>query len=1635
MPPENDAPPDVEELDADDLVAADAPADAAGVLDRALADARAPRDDAARARRIGYYEREIDALSHGGDPDKGRIALYQHEVGELLEASGDEGAAVKAYAKALQSDATLKPNLWAIRRVFQRRALWPNLLKLLDAELRFAKSDAERAELLVEKGQLLEDKLRDVAQAKDCYLKAAEAHPSSVAAWMALEKLYVRDGDQAGEAQALRGLANATAEPARKVALLLDLARLLAATSLDQAVETCREAFAVGVEQERVLDELEVLAERGKRAADQLWALDARAKLAEDGLAALGVAERITQTERLVALLDRARETALALDAPDAPEFRDRAWGYLQRALEAAPGEPLLARELAELAERLGRWDDLAAALGRRLDSATPGARLGLQLERADALRRAGKPAEADACEADVVRDAPGHLGVLVAREREALRAGDWERLATLYLAEADLAAEGRTPSNAPDATWAATARVQAAAVYAEKLGKLAEAQTALERALEAVPGFRAATAALERVYARAGKHTEHAALLEKELEAQPDPARAERLLETLIAVRESGLDDPAGAAVAARRLVELKPDDVRVRARLVELDRAAARWAEAADDLAGLARIVADDRKLEALLERAEILERRLGDEPAAAAAYKEALALRPGEPRAAEAFEQLSRRRRAQPTDAPPAQAWDDLAQALRREAEASLSPERITAVLLKLGEIHERERQNFDDAAQAYRDLLDRAPGQPAALRGLARAYAQLGDHARRAETLEQEVETIQDTESRAGALVELGELYEDALKKDELADDAFARALKVDPSVAAHAAFGRLRTGVRRRDAAQLAEALDRLIGLTNEPGPARAALLEERALAERAVDAARAAELLQQSLADTASPSALLMRAQLAARGGDGRQLGVALEALAAAATDARAAAALDRRAGVLALAGGAAAHGGDAKAALDEAATRLKRAQSRVPTDGDVLVPLCDTVADAAALEHRALLAQGAAQVEWIVEWAEALEAAGRLAESARAAERALEADPRHLSALELLRRLARAGGDERGTARATARLAGEVMESERAAMLYAEAARTFEHVGLPDAAAGAWRAVLDRTPLDGTAFARARELIAARYAEDKEPGALVELYTHRLAHVQDAVDRVTLLSERATLLEREGDRAGAERDLRAMLDAQPDHPAATRRLGELLAADPNARAEALTLLARYVELDIDAQEKRAARVRMAELEEASAQYDAAVAHLEAAVELAPSQEAAVAEHERLAQLYTRQRKWQQAADTLARVAQLSPAGDARAAVEVRIADLYRDGFRDPKSAVGHLLHALEQAPLALEALSRLTQLADQGHVVQLQLDERLERAVAEATRRVGDDPASAAGYAALARVHGWRGDEDARVIAAQAQALAAGEPPPAREGAIEPSRELSAASWERMLSEDARGVALDVWRAAGEAAPKVLGPAVETFGVGKAERANAKGTPTSWIPIDKIARAFGCKDYELYVTKDRDACHATGAQLVCGMGFADRLGPRTRFRAAQKLALVRDRLPSLERLSEDELGVFFVACARVAEVAAPLALKRWANDPRAESMTKALSKAAGRKERKAIAALAPRLGDIIAPETWRRAVLDGATRAALVVGGDLPAAFEELALTANDPRARELMRFATSHDFLALRRELGLRS
>src|SRR5688572_3007756 len=173
---------------------------------------------------VALYEDEA-----GADPaDPKRAARLLHEAAHLRERRmGLLREAAKTYTRSLTADPTLQPNTWALCRLFLGRGFWDNLVRLLDAELRFAPLPAasDRADVLVEKGRLLEDRLGREEEARACYRSALELDPTHPAALLALWSAALRAGVQAEVVQALTGLAARVAEPEARALLTVELAR------------------------------------------------------------------------------------------------------------------------------------------------------------------------------------------------------------------------------------------------------------------------------------------------------------------------------------------------------------------------------------------------------------------------------------------------------------------------------------------------------------------------------------------------------------------------------------------------------------------------------------------------------------------------------------------------------------------------------------------------------------------------------------------------------------------------------------------------------------------------------------------------------------------------------------------------------------------------------------------------------------------------------------------------------------------------------------------------------------------------------------------------------------------------------------------------------------------------------------------------------------------------------------------------------------------------------------------------------------------------------------------------------------------------------------------------------------------
>ncbi|TMQ08683.1 MAG: hypothetical protein E6J91_32555 [Deltaproteobacteria bacterium] len=951
------------------------------------------------------------------------------ELGDVYERRlAYEARAAKAYRRALGLDPALRANLWAIRRVFYRRALWPNLVKLIDAEVGYARDDHERADLLLEKARICAEHMNDAGEARAALLEATQIAPQHQAALLELERLVARGGDVGKLLDVWELLAEAVEHPARKIAYWLEVARAAAQTEHGRAQAAFDQAasLAQGAPE---------LAEAHGAPGDVTAAIDALvAQLTAvlggtDAAAAAAEPERAQRIRReLVAL--RRRQAQLARG-----ESAERAWDVLQQAIALLPGEPLVLSDLTELAEELGRYDALAELVQSwQAVEGDPGRAMVLSIRRADALLRGGQREEARSLLASLEASAPGFIVLTSAAERDALARGDAGDLARTYLAAAQAAllgtwlGPGQQP--VPDPAAAAALYVQAAELLAYEVGgaeALDEARGALGKALEAVPDHPVALEALTELDDTTGNLAEALARLKTQAAAVEGDARRALVERAIRLARSHGELD--AVLQLETELVELAPSDLALRWRLEATLAQLGRDDDRAQLLTELAGLEPDAMRRGTALLAAARLRERGGAVEQATELYRQVLALWPEDTFARESLIDLLRAQ----------EKWTELVTERRTEARALPDGAAARRALREAAWVLEVRLGDTASAAQVYDEWLGRLPEDRTALEGAARCRASFGDRlgevtARRA---------IADIDPSPESQWLLGRALERSGQFDDAADVFRALALHDDASVAAtSAALALADLASARADTVMRVEATASLAGRTTEPRLG-AALAEDSGWMYALVleDFERA----QQSFAaaTTLEPSrrgALIGAALIAARRLDAPALSAAYDGLAASVEMPEAAAALHLRAAAMAAATGD----------LDLANQRVAAARTAAPDDVSALLVLAETgaipviesaadnagaidalLARAEVLELRAALADDpASRASWELDRAEALELGGRLREAGAVVAAVLASQPSDLRALEALRRMALRAGDRPAWAHASYELA-----------------------------------------------------------------------------------------------------------------------------------------------------------------------------------------------------------------------------------------------------------------------------------------------------------------------------------------------------------------------------------------------------------------------------------------------------------------------------------------------------------------------------------------------------------------------------------------------------------------------------
>jgi tetratricopeptide (TPR) repeat protein len=401
------------------------------------------------------------------------------------------------------------------------------------------------------------------------------------------------------------------------------------------------------------------------------------------------------------------------------------------------------------------------------------------------------------------------------------------------------------------------------AALYEERLEKPYEAIDSLELYVAEAGedgGAGPATAetldaydALERLYSRVGLWAKVVESLQRHADLAPDPVNAGALRLRVALVYEKELGQADRAIEAYEAILVQAPDDAEALEALDRLHEAHGRFDDLQETLGRRAGLAKAAERIELVRRRARILEDKLSNPEAAAAAVRELGedAVRDDELMAV----MLRNLRRAGLAH----EAARVLAQRIEIERAQGSSPailQRVAGLSLELSLLKLDDLNDPEAARQEVESALKVSPENPAALAALARLYLKENDFQGYAETRVRQARALRghDDGGAVEALLDAGRVYREQLSLPEHARTCFEEALIDEPTNAeALRALSALLASQGHWDEAR--GVLERQLDSATEP-EARAAVLTDlgRAAWEGFGDAAVAQQRLDEALA-------------------------------------------------------------------------------------------------------------------------------------------------------------------------------------------------------------------------------------------------------------------------------------------------------------------------------------------------------------------------------------------------------------------------------------------------------------------------------------------------------------------------------------------------------------------------------------------------------------------------------------------------------------------------------------------------------------------------------------------------------------------------------------------------------------
>ncbi|HLV65769.1 MAG TPA: tetratricopeptide repeat protein, partial [Polyangiaceae bacterium] len=723
-------------------------------------------DREALAALAGLYEQKgkwaelTDVLERHFDiaeSDEERVNILTRRARLFADRLNRDDEALETWQRVLDIDFSNVAALRAIAHVWRTRQDPNELVAALHATIDRAAALLDAEELAAihrELGKTYGSVLNQPFEAADAWRRLLEVDAGDFEAMAELERIYREDERWVDVVGVKMQRAAALAEPAEKIAELLQVTEIWKKeiNDYDQATTAFQEILAIDpahVESFEALERLHTAAGRWENLIElYLNRLDTR----ED------VAERSDLLRRIARVFDEQLAD------------QNQAFDALVNAFAEDFSDDETARYLERMAQATNRWRELIETANSWLPEQTdPKRKIQICLRLGKWYGEdLGHPEYAQPFYQQIMALDPNNVQVL--RQIAAIHrmAGQWQKV-------------GETLTRAYEV---AVANEDRKAVLLE-LGELLERHMAqaeqgiayYRRALEIDPLYLPVLTALERIYEERREHSELVEVLTSKVKAlgQSDQVASYKL--KVAKLYETELGDLSKAGTMYRDVLDLDGGSLPALRGLERISERTEDWPELVSVLERELDVVETEReRVEILVKVAQIQEEQFLKFDVAAQRLEQALEIFPAEERAYVALARCYRRLKQ----------WLDLINTYERHInEAATSPTKVE-LYGQIATIYSDEVGDLDRAIDAYRAIVDIDDTNVPALEALSRLYEKQGDAAQAIDAMTRVAELTTDGKQRVEMFYRIGRALEEKLGDRLQAQERLEMALDLDPA---------------------------------------------------------------------------------------------------------------------------------------------------------------------------------------------------------------------------------------------------------------------------------------------------------------------------------------------------------------------------------------------------------------------------------------------------------------------------------------------------------------------------------------------------------------------------------------------------------------------------------------------------------------------------------------------------------------------------------------------------------------------------------------------------------------------------------------------------------------------------------